>query len=54
MEKKKKVRIAFDVDIDLYEEWIEEMFRQKMTNKSEFFRKMIAEGIDTVKTFSAD
>ena len=49
MEKKKKVRIAFDVDIDLYEEWIEIMFQQKMTNKSEFFRKTIAEGITRCK-----
>ena len=49
MEKKKKVRIAFDVDINLYEAWIEEMFRQKLTNKSEFFRKMVAEGIKAQK-----
>lgn len=49
MEKKRKMRIAFDVDIDLYDKWIEEMFKQKMTNKSEFFRKMVAEGINAHK-----
>lgn len=45
MEKKKKIRIAFDVDEDLYEKWIEKMLEQKITNKSMFFRHMISLGI---------
>lgn len=49
MEKKKKVRIAFDVDEDIYEKWINLMFDQKITNKSEFFRNMINLGVETLK-----
>ena len=49
MEKKKKVRVAFDVDEDIYEKWINLMFNQKITNKSEFFRNMINLGVKVLE-----